>query len=269
MPSYLELAQEQAWRDEIPAPGLGVLAEQLRAFYGVGPTAIGIKGDNRHLRGGHRSRRWIKTSAYCTDRTFTVSRTEGDRTGGDDDWLVALDIGGIGQQKLYDMCERLDQAARAGRIEKVIEWYGTFDGEKVVGWDNIANRLATADSSHLYHAHLRLDRGKAGGNHNDLFEILTGDDMATPSEIWNFLITDTGLTAQTILLRGKLAAEAASAKADTILARLDEIQAIIEAGSGNPDTAAILAAIAELKAETRDAVADLGEGGATQVRADL
>lgn len=62
---------------------------------------------------------------------------------------------------------------------------------------------------------------------------------------------------------------------DYAKAALDAVKALAEAlqvGGGNPDTAAILARIddaeAAITAETRDAVADLGEGGAAQVRAD-
>jgi hypothetical protein len=59
-------------------------------------------------------------------------------------------------------------------------------------------------------------------------------------------------------------------KLDTMLNAIGAI------GTSNPDVAAILAgldtrldaAVAELRAETRDAVADLGEGGSVQVRAD-
>lgn len=51
-----------------------------------------------------------------------------------------------------------------------------------------------------------------------------------------------------------------------------QLGSVIATGGGNVDTAAILAGVDErlavLAAETRDAVADLGEGGAAQVRAD-
>lgn len=53
---------------------------------------------------------------------------------------------------------------------------------------------------------------------------------------------------------------------------IDALAAAVQAGGGSVDTAAILAGVdvrlAALAAEQRDAVADLGEGGAAQVRAD-
>lgn len=53
---------------------------------------------------------------------------------------------------------------------------------------------------------------------------------------------------------------------------VDTLAAVIQAGGGSVDTAAILAGVddrlAVLAQEQRDAVADLGEGGAAQVRAD-
>jgi hypothetical protein len=77
-----------------------------------------------------------------------------------------------------------------------------------------------------------------------------------------------------------LAGQAAiSARVTQILAAVTELTAVLDvvaasilAGGGSVDTAAILAGVDErleaLARETRDAVADLGEGGATQVRAD-
>jgi hypothetical protein len=50
------------------------------------------------------------------------------------------------------------------------------------------------------------------------------------------------------------------------------LEQVLQAGGGNVDVALVLAHVDEkleaLAAETRDAVADLGEGGAAQVRAD-
>jgi hypothetical protein len=175
MPSYDQLDNEEAWRDELAAPALLVLASQLRAFYpGAG---IWIRGDNNHLRGYHRSRRWIQTSIYCTNRTYSVSRTWGDRNGGNYDWVCALDLA-LPHAELTAACRRLDAQCRAGRLEKVTEWFGNLGGDSTVdGWDNISNRPASADTSHLTHLHISFDRGRANDNHDDLLAILTGVDM--------------------------------------------------------------------------------------------
>jgi hypothetical protein len=188
MPSYLELAAEPWWRDEYIPPNLKILCERLQAFYGVGWTHIGCKGDNNHLRGAHRSRAWIKKSIYCTDRLYTVSRTSGDRSGGDSNWLAGMDAT-IPNDKLIAACRRLDEAVRAGLLEKITEWYGNDDGDnRVDGYDNIANRVASSDASHLWHLHLTFDRGRANEDHTDVYEILTGDDM-TPEQAKQLQVT--------------------------------------------------------------------------------
>lgn len=181
MPTYDQLDDEAAWRAEFSPPALQFLAARLRRRW---PSAgIWIRGDNNHLRGYHRSRRWIKESRYCTDRNYSVSRTAGDRSGGDANWACALDLGGIAQSELHAACRRLDEAVRAGRLEKITEWYGNFgDDQRVDGWDNISNRLASSDSSHLFHLHMSFDRGRANEDHTDVYEILTGDDMSEFSQ---------------------------------------------------------------------------------------
>lgn len=187
MPSYDDLNDEAAWRAEYAPAALQRLADGLKAHWsGAG---VWIRGDNEHLRGYHRSRRWIQTSVYCTDRTYSVSRTVGDRSGGDPNWSCALDLGNIPQSELIAACKRLDAAVRAGRLEKITEWYGNLGGDlRVDGWDNIANRLASADSSHLTHLHLSFDRGRANEDHSDVLAVLTGGSDVLPSdvkEIWN------------------------------------------------------------------------------------
>lgn len=176
MPSYEQLEDEQAWQDEQAAPSLNTLADNLRLFYpGVG---VWIRGDNNHMRGYHRSRRWIHESAYCTDHSYSVTRTAGDKSGGDSNWACAMDIA-LGPAELQAMCQRLDKACRAGELEKITEWYGNLGGDNTVdGWDNIANRPASADSSHLTHLHMSFDRGRANEDHADLFAILTGENMS-------------------------------------------------------------------------------------------
>ena len=181
MPTYDQLDDEAAWRAERAAPALAALGEALRRHW---PGAeIGIRGDNKHLRGYHRSRRWIKESRFCTDHGYSISRTAGDRTGGDSNWACAMDFGGIPQSELHAVCQRLDAAVRAGSLEKITEWYGNFGGdERVDGWDNISDRIASADSSHLTHLHMSFDRGRANEDHADVLAVLIGEDM-TPEQI--------------------------------------------------------------------------------------
>jgi hypothetical protein len=75
------------------------------------------------------------------------------------------------------------------------------------------------------------------------------------------------------LMRRVKGLESAVAALQTVV---EQLAAALAAGGGSVDTAAVLAGVDErltalreqFEAETRDAVADLGEGGAAQVRAD-
>lgn len=297
MPTYEQLNDEAAWRDEHAAPALTVLRRQLLVRW---PGAqVGIRGDNDHLRGYHRSRRWIQTSVYCTNRTYSVSRTPGDQSGGDSNWACAMDLGGIAQADLHGVCRRLDAAVRAGRLEKITEWYGSFgDDDRVDGYDNISNRLATADSSHLWHLHMSFDRGRANEDHSDVAAVLIGDDQmnvlvkavddpkgkvfhSNGSVRW--WIPDEQTLADVIYL--------AQTGQTPPLYHNGEVQAVknlaaygVEIGLPAPVeltdeqmaklsddvTAGVLEGMpqAASKAEVRDAVADGLEGGAQKVRAE-
>lgn len=194
MATLAQLQAEIWYRAEFIPPNLRILVEDLQAFYGLGWSHIGCKGDENHLRGYHRSRAWILGSRYCTNRTYSVSRTPGDRSGGDPNWLCAIDAT-LPREKLLAACKRLDAAVRAGKLEKVVEWYGNTNGDsRVDGYDNIANAVASSDSSHLWHLHMSFDRGRADEDHTDLYEILTGVDMEQTEK----LIRPTGRDQRTV-----------------------------------------------------------------------
>lgn len=182
MATYIQLRAEPAWGAEFAPPNLDAFYRQLRAFYGLGAAAIGGKGDNNHLSGYHRSRRWIAESRYCTNRSYSVVLA-GDK-GGNENWLAALDAT-IPAQQLYATCHRLDAAVRVGRLPQVAQWFGTFDGKTVVGWSY--GRPSSSDSSHLWHLHVSFYRTLADVDHTLLYEIITGtedgsDDMVTVVE---------------------------------------------------------------------------------------
>src|SRR6185312_3552057 len=107
---------------------------------------------------------------------YSVSETSGNRKPWNGDALCAVDAT-IPLPALIAACKRLDEEIRAGRLEKVVEWFGTFDGRVVVGYNNVRNTNASADSSHLFHLHMGFDRGRVNENHDDLYDILTGGDM--------------------------------------------------------------------------------------------
>jgi hypothetical protein len=190
MATYAQLQQETWWWDEFQPDALVALCRRLRAHYDLPADAVGSKGNNRHLQGYHRSRNWIKNSTFCTNRTYSVSRTPGDRDGGDKDWICAVDIS-LPPAQLLPTCKRLDTAVRAGHLEKITEWYGNTNGdERVDGYDNIANMIAASDPSHFTHLHLSFDRGRADEDHSDLFAILTGTEGDDEDMPWDEKTSD-------------------------------------------------------------------------------
>lgn len=176
MPTLAQLKLEPAFDLEFQPPALETLCRRLTAFYGVPRGYIGSKGNEAHLRGYHRSWRWLRDSRWCTNRTYSRTETPGNRDPWNGDALSAIDAT-IPRTPLLETCRRLDAAVRAGRLEKITEWYGNTDGDdRVDGYNNIANRVASSDSSHLWHLHMSFDRGRVNENHDDLYAILTGDD---------------------------------------------------------------------------------------------
>lgn len=174
VPSHADLIKEPWWNAEYAPPNLSALANRLVTYWKLDPNAVGIKGNDAHLYGYHRSRAWVKNSIYCENRSYSTNETSGNVNGGDSNWLCALDVT-LPPELLLPACQRLDVAVRSGRLEKVTEWYGNKDGDqRVDGYDNVRNAVATSDPSHLWHVHISFDRGRANEDHTDVFQILTG-----------------------------------------------------------------------------------------------
>lgn len=181
MVTYQQLEAERVYRDEIIPIELAYLARNLRSHFGLTGNAVGIKGDNHHLRGYHRSRAWLKASKYATNRTYSVTEVAANSTGGNSNWLCAIDIT-LPEKTLIAVCKRLDIAVRAGQLEKIAEWYGNKDGDKRVdGYDNIDNEIASSDASHLWHLHISFIRARANDNHADVFAVLSGQGWEPPT----------------------------------------------------------------------------------------
>lgn len=169
--SYDVLDNEAAWRDEYETPEVAAFNARLRAHYGLDKNNCGSKGDNRHLKGRHRSRRWCLTSAYCTNRDYGT--TDARDKAGPADALRATDVG-IQGQRLRDATARLLAAKRAGRLPQLAEFFGTVDGVTVTGW--FEGHVSSSDSSHLYHLHLGYWTGSTLDQafFDELFDIITG-----------------------------------------------------------------------------------------------
>jgi hypothetical protein len=156
MPTYAELQTETWWGREITPDPLRALGERLCRAYGRPLNAAGTKGDNLHLSGAHRSQEWILNSRYATNRSYTV---QPGLTTAEARYICGLDFNPGSTARMIEVCSRLDRPVRAGTLEVVREWYGNLDGDqRVDGFNNILNRAATSDASHLWHLHLTLDR---------------------------------------------------------------------------------------------------------------
>lgn len=156
MPTYTQLQAEQWWGREVVTPEFAWLHTQIAVALGVPRVNVGSKGDNRHLNGSHRSQEWILKSRWCTNRTYTVQQG---LTADQARHLAGCDITPASRKQMLQICRNLDRVVRAGHLEEVREWYGNVDGDqRVDGFNNVANRVATSDSSHLWHLHLSLDR---------------------------------------------------------------------------------------------------------------
>jgi hypothetical protein len=156
VPSYAELQRESAWNREYLTDPMREFCDRIASGLGIPRVNVGSKGDNLHLNGGHRSQRWILTSRFCTNRTYTVW---GGLPENLMDALGAIDITPKSKEQMLLICQRLDRAVRAGLIEEVVAWYGNVDGDnRVDGYDNIRNVLASSDSSHLWHLHITFNR---------------------------------------------------------------------------------------------------------------
>jgi hypothetical protein len=156
MPTYTQLQAEAWWGREIVTPELRWLGDELCRRTGRPRDAFGDKGNNVHLRGAHRSQEWIQRSVFCTSRTYTV---QSGLTAAQARHIAGVDFTPGSVEAMIAQSKRLMAAMKAGVLDGVFAIYCNVDGDHVVdGWDNVRNRAASSDKSHLWHWHLTLDR---------------------------------------------------------------------------------------------------------------
>jgi hypothetical protein len=74
-------------------------------------------------------------------------------------YIAGFDFTSGSVEDMIAQSKRVLAAMKAGRLNEVREFYGNVDGNQVVdGWDNVRDRAASSDSSHLWHWHLGIDR---------------------------------------------------------------------------------------------------------------
>lgn len=161
---------------------------------------------------------------------------------------------------------------------KYINWTDTKGNCWHDEWEPTYRRSSSNDRGHI-HISARTDWVLKHTSY-DPVAIILGDNM-TPAQFLALLRDPAILsyfratplqypispTKSLLALHLEVAAQVAA-----LTTVVQQLAAAIAAGGGTVDTAAILAGVdarlAALANETRDAVADLGEGGAAQVRAD-
>lgn len=154
MPTEAQLKSEPEWNAQYVPPNLLNFVERLEAYYEPHQINIGSYGDYRHLRGYHRSRRWIRESRYCTDSRYSVVETYGNKNGGANDAISGVDIV-VGQAQSRIIWARVHAAKQRGRLPYVLEIL-----------------LERAP----WHVHLGFDRAYSNGDFTELFLIITGQD---------------------------------------------------------------------------------------------
>lgn len=150
------------------------------------------------------------------------------------------------------------------RLNGVRFFYGTVDGQNVVGRDCYFGRFATSDSSHLTHEH--IDFTRVNYNNYDLMKnvlsVVTGQgvvDLLPDERKWlgdlitNANVPNNGVSASFRDIQGRLgglqvAAAADEARDKATLVAVQALAAAVNAGGGDVNVAAIKAKIDEVAA---------------------
>lgn len=176
---------------EIQPPQLLELGDKLKAFYQVGAAHFGIKGDENHLSGYHRSRNTlVHTPGASGSGDYSIQHSLDTQNMSWDD-CSAFDMtphnwgSTENNRRMIDATNRMYNASKKfdPRIQQCREYAGTFDGHSVVRFRCDGGAIQSPfDSSHLEHMHVSLWRSRVRWNHQGLYEVITGDDMLTPDQ---------------------------------------------------------------------------------------
>lgn len=152
MPTLAQLREEQVWRDEYVPESIKTTRALLLTHFNWPSWRIGHIGNELHLWGYHRSRRWILSSRYCTNRTRSVTETEGNRNGGTGNEIAGIDII-TSEAHARKIHANLNAARAAGRLPFV--------------------RQIILESG-PWHNHVSIDRGMLDFNPRTLVAVITG-----------------------------------------------------------------------------------------------
>ena len=151
MVSLKDLQGEAVWRSERVPQGIAALRNDLLEFFQWPDWRIGTIGDEHHLKGYHRSRDWIQQSRYCSDRSYSVNESEGNRHGGKGYHIAGMDLV-TNEVHARGIVARLQTAKATGAIRSLRE---------------------IKLESGPWHVHLGFDRETSNANHHDLFMLIS------------------------------------------------------------------------------------------------
>lgn len=235
--------------------------------YGLASAEVGIVGDAAHV--GEGDSYHLGSPEQDPHGSYSIMESIRDRAL--TSYASALDVGtfvyGSHNLQTFSAWCVAQCKANAPDTRDIREIIYSPDGRTVKRWDRLGIR-SSGDSSHTFHTHFSFFRDaiKSGRDQSPLFRrylttigLLEDPDVITDDDAVKVARATLNLTiGRTTTTVGQVLAmvPALQVEVTALRAALDGIAA---AGTGPVDTAAILAGV-------RDAVADLGEGGAAQVR---
>jgi hypothetical protein len=195
--------------------------------------------------------------------------------------VTAIDL-----KNINELGARIEVQARAGMLPWIK--YMNHDGEHLDSRDLDGDGKTWEEyPSSDQHVHLSIRTDWISKSIGDFDPFSTGVDDVSGEDVWNTKIGSPALggrwatgqpASEYLKYTVSTAAEVTAMHAELSALRgvIDQLAAIIQAGGGSVDTVGIFAGLderlaafrAQVEADTRDAVADLAEGGATAVRTD-
>jgi hypothetical protein len=271
-------ASDPAYLAEVTPSSFAALGKLLCRGWRVGPDAFGARGNLKHTKGYHRSRRY---NMAHTPGDYSV-QLAADRAG-DEDWVSAFDFtpGAWGtaanRAEMVKITKRMRAAARARdpRVRALREFAGTENGTTVVTIDmQTGGDRSPFDSSHLDHGHGSIFRAYAAQDHTGIYEVMAGipaggtADMdvndAIPGvpgltlgtllrDVWTHAVVERGLTldANGIPQRHPSDRWTQPHLLTHQTEQLDAIERALDTGGGSVEVAAIAREIQASAAETQ------------------
>lgn len=167
-------------RAERQPPALVALGVRLKAAYGVGADNFGIKGNEYHYNGFHRSRSYLLgPSGPGPDYSTRGTLNQGGNGNNNSAFDFTPGVWGSAdnRRKMIEITKRLRAAARANdpRLADYYEFAGTEDGKNVVTFYAQGGEAKDPfDSSHLNHIHGSKYRGRADNDDTGVGDVILG-----------------------------------------------------------------------------------------------